>query len=639
MSLLTTASRGKMIPLNGTNGYVQIPATGVKAVGFWAWMNPNFNAGGAKMLVRTVNNYWFSYGISGVDKVRINNDGTHFWNPIESTFQYQWVYLYCEFTSLVNDWIRLGINIDFSLPNQMNVYDIRTFSSALTDSEIASLVSNTPAGTIPAKTIKYYDLSSVDNLILSNTQITGGNNATITPTQQRLVASTINGKVLQLDPTGNEHIQLANVSQLNLAGDYTQRLRFKLDAPSEGGVILSKGGGNASEIQWLLDIENGVYALYQGIDLGGGSYTYRALGNKDVEVGKWEEAIIIRNATTKTLEVNISGVSSTANWTSGVPVTYPSTGATIGAYATGVSKSKITVAQYTVWNTALTVAQVATEPTSGLVANYIFDGNVNCSNDSACNGFTAINNGIPSNSTRYIGNTSPYTTTLATRNTQQRLIEVAPVKPKSLTFAGSSTSYLKATYKAALISPVFSVTMKLWVRDIQTGGNPQYLFTNIPNDNAADQIGAVILPGGSVQFHVLGPPATINITAGTVNKIAVTYDGTIAKLYVNDVMVQATTIGIGNNSHGNDFLIGMLGMPPFYQYPLNGAIQDFIYWNRALSSTEIVTVHSKHVVDMTPTELTDAILAVNVASNGTITDKSTNNFTLTPFNVQATSII
>jgi hypothetical protein len=224
----------------------------------------------------------------------------------------------------------------------------------------------------------------------------------------------------------------------------------------------------------------------------------------------------------------------------------------------------------------------------------------------------------------------------------QKLITSNTLKAKAFSLEGNKDSYIRVGYKPALQNAAFTVTMKLWLRDINTP-DPQYLFTNVPNDHTPGQFGLAIV-GTLLRFYLTRPNGegvqtpTISLLKGYEHKIACTYNGSVAQLYVDGIMFEITTDVNTNVSNPYDFLIGVLGYSP-YDFPTNGVIKDFALWNTVLAGWQITGIHNSNLINMTVEEKANMVLGIGAYDDGTIVDVSPNNFSLTLNKVRINSII
>ena len=207
----------------------------------------------------------------------------------------------------------------------------------------------------------------------------------------------------------------------------------------------------------------------------------------------------------------------------------------------------------------------------GLVAWYPGDGNAF--------DIRGGNNGVPRLSTTYapgrFGQAFQFSSSNGSANTQVNV----PDSP-ALRLSNSLTieAWIKPTAPGAPDNPI------LVKGDLSSGGSQPYsiLFVNAaPNDNRI-----IFRVGNNSTFDSLVSSANIPLNIYT--HIAVTYDGATMTIYINGVFDSSKTTSIGTlNQNSLPLAIGG-GAADF-----NGAIDELLIYNRALSVSDIISPAGK----------------------------------------------
>lgn len=101
-----------------------------------------------------------------------------------------------------------------------------------------------------------------------------------------------------------------------------------------------------------------------------------------------------------------------------------------------------------------------------------------------------------------------------------------------------------------------------------------------------------------------------------------TFDGTIAKLYVDGILIGFGNYATWNTLNSTNFFIGT--RPDSLNSFFNGSIDDIGIWNRALSSNEIQTLYQSKLPDELPAYLPKTGLLAWFPFNGSAIDESGN---------------
>jgi chitodextrinase len=178
------------------------------------------------------------------------------------------------------------------------------------------------------------------------------------------------------------------------------------------------------------------------------------------------------------------------------------------------------------------------------------------------------------------GNGSVGTITAATWTTQGRY-------GNALSFNGSSSTVRVAS--SASLNPGSAMTLSAWIRPAASQSGWRTIlqrqadayFLTASSDAAGRSAGGGTL-GGNVQYVVA--PAANPINAWT--HVALTYDGTMLRMYVNGTQVITRAAGGTVQTTTNPLWIG--GNQPYGEY-FQGLIDDLRVYNRALTAADIQT--------------------------------------------------
>jgi fibronectin type 3 domain-containing protein len=156
-----------------------------------------------------------------------------------------------------------------------------------------------------------------------------------------------------------------------------------------------------------------------------------------------------------------------------------------------------------------------------------------------------------------------------------------------------------------------------WARLFDFGSGTSYYMFLTPQSGSSTIRYAIKNNGGEQQIN--GPSA---LSAGVWHHVAVTLSGTTGKMYVDGVAVGTnSSMTIKPSDLGNTWG-NYIGKSQFNDPYLNGSVDDFRIYNRALSATEISTLRNK-TLPATPTGLTatpgnaQVALTWNTASGAT----------------------
>ncbi|OGS34324.1 MAG: hypothetical protein A2474_07610, partial [Elusimicrobia bacterium RIFOXYC2_FULL_34_12] len=210
--------------------------------------------------------------------------------------------------------------------------------------------------------------------------------------------------------------------------------------------------------------------------------------------------------------------------------------------------------------------------TSGLVGNWRFEENAGTTaSDSSGNN----NSGTLTNSPQW----------------------VTGITGNALQFNGGN--YVSIADSSSL-NPVTALTMEAWFKKTEDVSYQRVLGkSNYPNWDYAIFFGntgslqACIGIGGSLKYSTITPALSV----GTWYHVAVTYEGTAIRLYINGEL-QGTTSASGNiDNHGTTLCIGKDGGSGGNNF--SGIIDEVKIYNRALTASEVLAEYNSAIPDAT----------------------------------------
>ena len=134
-----------------------------------------------------------------------------------------------------------------------------------------------------------------------------------------------------------------------------------------------------------------------------------------------------------------------------------------------------------------------------------------------------------------------------------------------------------------------SFTVSAWFRWDGLGTDAVHFLTAKGMETMELHTGGVGVNG--LRFIPAGYPEThvdaANVIAAGWNHVAATYDGSVAYLYVNGVLVGSRTGIVGGNNLTTDFTAFRIGDRSSGGYPFDGTVDDVRVYDRVLSAGEI----------------------------------------------------
>jgi hypothetical protein len=190
-------------------------------------------------------------------------------------------------------------------------------------------------------------------------------------------------------------------------------------------------------------------------------------------------------------------------------------------------------------------------------------------------------------------------------------------------FNGNAKQYIMCT-NANLPMGSSARTISMWMNYagvVASGESLTALGYGQQTDGNSSMVG---LYQGKVRFMTWAYDFDVNYNyvSNTWMHVAVTYDGTTAKMYVN-----GNIIGSGNYSNWNTlasskFFIGT--RPDSLNSFFNGKLDNIGIWNRALTASEVSTVYQEKLPDPLPSYLPQTGLLAWFPFNGNANDESGN---------------
>jgi hypothetical protein len=236
---------------------------------------------------------------------------------------------------------------------------------------------------------------------------------------------------------------------------------------------------------------------------------------------------------------------------------------------------------FTILAFATTLAVSAQIPTNGLVAYFPFTGNANDLSGNANNGTV---NGATLTADRFGNLNSAYS------------------------FNGTS-NYISVNDNASL--RLTSFALSAWVfysSNITTVSEilhkDTYPYNYGINSNANSKVAGFFGSNGSFQNMV----STTSSPFGQWHHIALTHNGTTAKLFVDNVFIDSLVAGNVTTSTGMLYIGALTGTQYFY----NGKIDDIRIYNRAVNLTELNALYNEGVCFQSITVTDTLIINANI---------------------------
>lgn len=196
--------------------------------------------------------------------------------------------------------------------------------------------------------------------------------------------------------------------------------------------------------------------------------------------------------------------------------------------------------------------------------------------------------------------------------------------------------------KFSLNSGSFSI--EAWVKSNATNGNTQTIFSKHLSPTATDGYDLRIVNNlVSFYWNNNAITATHSIDTNRWYHIAVTFDGTNYKLYIDGILDKTTT-GVNPTSNSYDFIIGAMSQNTYTPYNyFNGWIDELRIWNTDLTVDQIRKMMNQEIINDGSNNVKGAIIPKTISglnwtnlsgyyqmnnvsdvNNGYLVDKSTN---------------
>ncbi|MFC5469583.1 LamG-like jellyroll fold domain-containing protein [Cohnella suwonensis] len=355
---------------------------------------------------------------------------------------------------------------------------------------------------------------------------------------------------------------------VNTLNDFSVSTWVKVNSSTDWSRIFDFGTGTTTHM--FLTPKAGSSGGLRFAITTGGSGGEQQLNAPALTTGVWKHIAVTLSGTTGKLYVD--GVEVATN--SGMTLKPSSLGSTNQNY---IGKSQYSdpylngsVDDFRIYNRTLTAAEVsaiAGPPPSGFVANYLFnETSGTTAADSSGNGKTATLNGTAAWAAGKSGN--------------------------GLSLSGTSAY---ASLPTGIVGALNDFTVATWVKvnssadwarifDFGTG-TTSYMF--LTPKAGGSGLRFAISTGGSGAEQQLNAAA---LTTGVWKHVAITLSGTTGKLYVDGVEAASnSSMTLKPSSLGNTNL-NYIGKSQYADPNLNGVIDDFRIYNRALSASEIAAL-------------------------------------------------
>tara|TARA_R100001224_G_scaffold12684_2_gene6190 strand:+ start:20 stop:2842 length:2823 start_codon:yes stop_codon:yes gene_type:complete len=335
------------------------------------------------------------------------------------------------------------------------------------------------------------------------------------------------------------------------------------------------------------DYQNYELAIYEGevqIYLGGAANFVRTNAGNSVVTGSWQHIVVTRTGGTVTIYVNNATPSQT---TGGTPGTANATSSGTPVFCSGERNATSNnhydgkLSDIVMWKRALSATEIGQIYAAG-AGNFSSLLPINASLlhwfPLKADGADSVGSASPNVSN--VTFTGSHATFTAATNSYIHWDNIFNVGTSELTMAGwvYANSYAGSGHQGAVLSKACSSLNN------QTGNALQF-----HNSNSLAQIGS----GGTKTEASAALPTT-----GAWHHIAMTRDGTSIKLYHDGVLVDTQTSASVYNitsAASNTFLTcGAIRIPgsAYWYGGLDGNLNDLLAYTRALSATEIASIHS-----------------------------------------------
>lgn len=162
------------------------------------------------------------------------------------------------------------------------------------------------------------------------------------------------------------------------------------------------------------------------------------------------------------------------------------------------------------------------------------------------------------------------------------------IKNKACSFPGTAGFSIQCGNNAAY-NFTNSFTLELWMKYTANAANQWFVSKDV-SGNRAYSFGLNVTAGNYKLNFFSGASATLlgttNLVAGTVYHVALTYDGTNARAYVNGVLESAQPIGAPPVTVNNVYL----GQREFvgFEEPFVGVMDEVAFYNSVLTAPQLL---------------------------------------------------
>jgi len=171
---------------------------------------------------------------------------------------------------------------------------------------------------------------------------------------------------------------------------------------------------------------------------------------------------------------------------------------------------------------------------------------------------------------------------------------------KALEFKGNAKVEIDRT---DVLEPKTEITIATWMKLNDNTGNHEIVRKQIPNGKGYD----IRLQGGKIHWWVnvggwQNSNSPKNLPVNEWMFLSTTYDGSKSRIYLNGEEIASNDIAGKIIYDESNLLIGSAA-PHDPNYNLNGALDEFMMWNKTMSPAEIEAA----IKDISPVELKEKL--------------------------------
>jgi len=483
-------------------------------------------------------------------------------------------------------------------PASGKLSNVALFNSALTGPQVATLYNNGAPGDISSLSpVAWYKLNASEIFNGTSTEWSIDNNA----------YPSVYNSSLNFDGVSNQKISVGSSAVVNLGIVFTFSAWIKPNSWTGYDAVYS-GGPNSSGY----------------IGSGGNIFVLRASGQGNAReyalpsTGSWTHICLVRTALTTTgIKMYYNGVEQTALASDETyNISFNSSTYYIGNDQNNGADFNGQVSNTAIWNTELTSTQITTLYNNGTPALDI--SSLNPASWWKLNNTTTgiqdsagSNNGTNSGATKYAGfvnalageSSGMDSSNLVVSDLQQTL----GYSPYSIELNGADQFFTVDNSSKNLNTENVSISTWFFQDDSAAASGFAAIIINGFSGSGSSYWGLVMRPGNIVRaqlrlldingnFTFITEDITQTIVTGQWNHIAMTYDGTTLKGYINGVEETLSLSGASgeiqystSGMNSQDVLIGKRGTDNLY---IDGKISNFAIWGSGLTSTQIATIYN-----------------------------------------------